>query len=233
MAEEENALHAALTHAEHTTFMHGGSLAVQTRKYVLGARSIYVARSGIGPVNAAVALLAVAQAAPIDGVILLGVGGSISPALHIGDVVVSTRVLQHDSYSSLDFGDPRMAPGDYILSPEQADAHVAHFEADALLVELVSQHGASHRGTVLSGNEFVGTLTRKLALQQIDSDALLVEMEGAGVAQSAKRLNLPFVIVKTVADRLHADGSIEQDFRACLHAAAENAARVLRRCLMP
>jgi adenosylhomocysteine nucleosidase len=86
---------------------------------------------------------------------------------------------------------------------------------------------------VLSGNEFVGTLDRKRAIAALHGEALLVDMEAAGVAQIAHRIGLPFVVAKTVSDRLQPDGTIESDFRRCLEAAARNAASVLRKLSEP
>lgn len=231
MREEANALREVLAASPAHETRVGGALGVRVQSHRVFGRTLHLAECGVGPVNAALAVASAAHELSLSGVVLLGVGGAVSPSLRIGDAVVSSRVLQHDSYSSLDFGDVRMAPGDYVLTAEQARTHVAHFGADAELVALVSREGETHVGTVLSGSEFVGTTARKLAIASLAEDAMLVEMEAAGVAQVASRLKLPFVVVKTVADRLHPDGTIEQDFTTCLDAAAKNAARVLRRCL--
>lgn len=231
MREEAAALRDVLAESPERETVVGGALGVRVRSHRVFGHVLHLAECGVGPVNAALAVAAAAQELSIGGVVLLGVGGAVSPSLRIGDAVVSTRVLQHDSYSSLDFGDVRMAPGEYVLTAEQARAHVAELRADAELIALVSRDGETHSGTVLSGSEFVGTTARKLAIARLAVDAMLVDMEAAGVAQVASRLKIPFVVVKTVADRLHPDGSIEQDFQTCLNAAAKNAAHVLRRCL--
>ncbi|MGK5081712.1 hypothetical protein WDW37_00280, partial [Bdellovibrionota bacterium FG-1] len=132
------------------------------------------------------------------------------------------------------FGYPRVLPGHLIFTSAEAQAHVALVDADPQLVEWVSRCGTSGKvriGTVLSGNEFVGTVERKRALAALHEQALLVDMEAAGVAQVASRLKLPFVVAKTVADCLNPDGSIENDFRTCLEAASVHAAKCLRAML--
>jgi 5'-methylthioadenosine/S-adenosylhomocysteine nucleosidase len=207
---------------------------VSISDYRVGEKNIMLIQSGMGPVNAALSLAIVLEYRKVDAIILLGVGGSISPDLKIGDAVISKKVLQHDYFSSLDFGNPRMAAGHIILSEKDLLGHTATISADTELIEQISKSIAKEHlflGTVVSGNEFVGTVKRKLELQSLDPEALLVDMEAAGVAQVAKRTGVPFVVVKTVADRLHVDGSIESDFRASLELAALNASNVLRKVL--
>jgi len=187
-------------------------------------------RELLGPVNAALTAAMICEARPdVDALLLLGVGGALAPHLKIGELVIASSVLQHDSFSSLDFGSPRMAAGSFILSPEDAASHTAWIETDPRLRDWLKTEFADARvGAVLSGSEFVGTVERKRAIAALHGEALLVEMEAAGVAQAARRLGLPFAVAKTVADRLQPDGTIESDFRACLLGAAANAARVVR-----
>jgi 5'-methylthioadenosine/S-adenosylhomocysteine nucleosidase len=189
-----------------------------------------IARTGVGPVNAAVAAALICEARPeIDALVLLGVGGALDPELRIGELVIASSVLQHDSFSSLDFGHPRMRAGSFILNAEDASSHLAALPADeGLRALLAGAFPQARQGGVLSGNEFVGTVARKREIATLHAEALLVEMEAAGIAQVASKLGIPFAVAKTVADRLTPDGSIESDYRTCLHAAAENAARVLR-----
>ena len=233
MSEEETALLGELGGAsqfEEVTL--SARLAVSFREPRLkrAQQDFLIARTGIGPVNAALTAALIAEARPrIDAIILLGVGGALAPELRIGELVISSSVLQHDSFSSLDFGHPRMQPGCYLLSQEDAAAHCAETPADARLTGwLKNAVPGAHVGAVLSGSEFVGTVERKRTIACLHKQALLVDMEAAGVSQIATRLGLPFVVAKTVADRLNPDGTIESDFRACLHGAATNAARVLK-----
>jgi adenosylhomocysteine nucleosidase len=208
-------------------------LAISYRELLSPRTPLLIARSGVGPVNAALTVALITQQRPeIDSLILLGVGGALVSRIGIGELVISSSVLQHDSFFSLDFGHPRVAAGKFVFTPEEASAHVATYAADPELRSwLASAFANAHAGTVLSGNEFVGTVERKRAIATLRDDALLVDMEAAGIAQVAARLKLPFVIAKTVADRLQPDGTIESDFWACLQGASRNAAAVLRHLL--
>jgi adenosylhomocysteine nucleosidase len=195
-------------------------------------KSVTIVRCGIGAVNSGLTLYAAAKFQAIDAVVLLGVGGALTPELDIGDLVVSTRVLAHDYFYSFDQGDVRIRPGALVLTSDEAQGHVAEFEASADLLQVFRDSG--HRiveGAVLSGNEFAGRLERKRFLAGLHPEAKLVEMEGSGIAQVALRLGLPFIIAKTVSDRLKPEGTIESDFVACLEGACENAATILHSLL--
>jgi 5'-methylthioadenosine/S-adenosylhomocysteine nucleosidase len=231
MEEEERALAKELGSRPHgeSALELSHKLGIQARTYRHGGREVHLVRSGMGPVNAALAVAMATERLAVDAVLLLGVGGALVPGLSIGDLVVSRRVLQHDYFASLDFGHARMRAGEIVFNQEQAEAHLATIDADSRLVEALA--GTARVGTVLSGNEFVGTVERKRAIAVLHEEALLVEMEAAGVAQACLRLGLPFVVAKTVADRLQPDGSIESDFRRCLEAASANAATSLRSLL--
>lgn len=231
MEEEERAIVDVLGGVEAESGEFGARVRVPFRRFFVGDRRITLARSGIGPVNAAMTVVLIAEHAPVDGIFLFGVGGAVSAKLAIGDVVVATEVLQHDSFSSLDFGHARMASGHYLLSEADVAAHSPLRRTDsegvAWLAEVFRERGF-HRGVILSGSEFVGTVERKRAIAALHPEALLVDMEAAGVAHVAERLGIPFLVVKTVSDRLSPDGTIESDFRRCLASAAANAATCLK-----
>ena len=87
-----------------------------------------------------------------------------------------------------------------------------------------------HRGTIISGDQFVGDAGRVQALRDALPDALCVEMEGAAVAQICYEYGVPFAILRTISDS--ADDSASVDFSAFLkHVARVYSAGVLRRYL--
>lgn len=234
MEEEESALLSEVASFSHRRVRLSERFDLDFHEYTTPKRRISILRSGMGQVNAAVAVALFAEKYPLDVILLLGVGGALTTDLKIGELVVSRAVIQHDYYASLEFGNPRMQPGHIVFSPEDARAHSALFPADLDLLDLECEALRSvgvHIGTVLSGNEFVGTVERKKEIAELHGESLLVDMEAAGVAQMAKKLDITFLVAKTVADRLLPDGSIESDFRACLEAAARNSALVLRQLL--
>ncbi len=52
-------------------------------------------------------------------------------------------------------------------------------------------------------------------------------MESAAVALVAKKIGLPFAVIKTIADRLNPDGSISSDYNRFLKHAAGTASQVI------
>jgi adenosylhomocysteine nucleosidase len=230
MKEEEQSILKLLQSNHLKPHRFGKRYPVDANLYRVNDVDVVVAQSGMGGVNAALTILTITEEHPIDAVILLGVGGSIVPGLNIGDLVLSSAVVQHDYYSSLDAGHFRMKPGEVVFSQAESEGYDITFPADRSLIELLKTTADQHKihvGVVMSGGEFVGTFERKKAIQQLHPDALMVEMEAAGVAQICTRLNIPFVVMKTVADRLLPDGNIESDFMTFLNAAADHAAAIL------
>ena len=51
-------------------------------------------------------------------------------------------------------------------------------------------------------------------------------MEASAIAFIAKQYQCPFIVAKTVSDRLHSDGSISSDFSTFLTTASSNAAAI-------
>jgi adenosylhomocysteine nucleosidase len=204
---------------------------VKGLRFQLPEGQLTVVRTGVGVVNAALALALACEHGRPDAVLLLGVGGALSPELSIGDLVVSRSVFQHDSLSTLDSGDFRKRSGEIVLSDRDARRARPHCAADRRLHDWIrAEFPRARSGTLISGNEFVGRVKRKRELAELAPDALLVDMEGAGVALVADRYGIPFVAAKTVADRLAPDGrAIESDFALCLESSAAHAAEVAAR----
>jgi 5'-methylthioadenosine/S-adenosylhomocysteine nucleosidase len=229
MDEEEEAILGALAPRPASQVILGRHH--QAKRFDLGARGVLtLLRSGVGVANAALATALACEKENPDGVLLLGVGGALSPDLEIGDLVVATQVFQHDSFSSLDAGDFHMRSGEYILRPEQADPERPLLASHPALAEWFRhEFPGAKLGTLLSGNEFVGRSERKRKLAGSAKDALLVDMEAAGVAMVAHRYGVPFGVAKTVSDRLTPEGSIESDFSCCLRSSAAHAAQVAAR----
>lgn len=231
MAEEEAEVLRELSDLPSTPIRYGRAIDRAGRVYrEANGSEIIVIQSGMGPVNAALSLALIHEHHPVDAVYLLGVAGALREDLAIGDLIVADRVIQHDSFSSLDIGNFRMRPGSVVFTA--ADGANADFaqEASRHLVDHLCAHDnnlAARRGVIASGNEFVGTTSRKRAIASIHPDILVVDMEAAGVSQTAGLWGIPFVVAKTVADRLAPDGTIEQDFQSCLRHASQNAARVV------
>lgn len=207
---------------------------LEVHQLVRGDIRILLATTGVGVANAAIATAILSEKLAVDAVLLLGVGGSLSPSLDIGDMVIGTRVLQHDCRFSGENGCEMMAPGELHLSKAPSERSSPFMAAHPIWIDWlksVLRPFRPSKGTVLSGNEFAGNAGRKMELAKLSRDALMVDMEAAGVAQVARKLGLPLGVVKTVSDRLNPDGSVATDYKRFLEKAAEQSRHIFERLI--
>lgn len=212
----------------------GKNLKITCEKFTHNNNSIYLTQSGIGSINAAINLsLLLDHIDGVEGVILLGVGGALTTDLEIGDLVISESIIQHDYLFYMDFGKYCITPGEYAFDPEGLNVLRPAIKADLKLAKLLKDNLKdikTYEGIIASGSEFAGTSDRKKIIHS-ETNALLVEMEAAAVSQVCKRAKMPFVVAKTVSDRLNADGGIETDFQKFLEAASITAAKLAKTLL--
>jgi adenosylhomocysteine nucleosidase len=189
----------------------------------LQGQPVVAVLSRIGKVAAALTATVLLERFQAQAIVFTGVAGGLAPGVQVGDVVVATRLLQHDLDASPIFpkyevpltGHARFA-ADTTISDALA-AVAAHLLADpvALLGQQVVEDfslaaPAVHRGLLVSGDRFVSTAAESSALRRDLPDALAVEMEGAAVAQVCHDFGVPFAAVRTISDR--ADDEAHGDF---------------------
>jgi len=204
-------------------------LALQCYQYNYGQHRVFVCLSGMGNVNAGTKLALILEYTTIDQIVLLGVGGALHSDLNIGDMVISNQVIQHDYCSSLNQGRFLMKPGELILDQHSAknyDPVLTSHPSLLTLDRLNKQTITIYHSIIASGSEFVGNATRKQQIHKQCQSALLVDMEASSIASIAGQYNTPFIIAKTVSDKLHSDGNISNDFVKFLDSASRNAAIV-------
>ncbi len=191
----------------------------------LGGRTVVVVRCGVGKVNAAMCAQTLVERFGATHVINTGVAGSLSPELHVGDLVVSTDAVQHD----VDVTGLGYAPG-VLFGMESVG-----FAADAWLREAVCRAVAEvtpdinvRCGRVASGDQFVSSQEVKERIVSTFG-ALCCEMEGAAIAQVCARNEVPFVIVRTISD--NADESSKSSYRLSEKEEAEHCAAIVARTI--
>jgi len=211
------------------------------RKTVVGPREFWRARwhgqevvavlSRIGKVAAATTATTLIERFGVGAILFTGVAGGLAPGVHVGDVVVASRYLQHDMDAS-----PLFARFEVPLyGASHFDTHVLLSAAVAraaqrclsqpqtlLGPETLQAFSLSvpklHVGLVLSGDRFVSSTAESEALRALQADALAVEMEGAAVAQVCHDYGLPFAAVRTISDR--ADDAAHHDFNRFVQSVA-------------
>lgn len=192
--------------------------------------SAILARCGTGPVAAAITLSTLAARSRIQHVLLLGVGGALSSDLALGDLVVADEIIQHDAMFFGASGAELMAPGELHLSLPPEKRRPAPFPVSSpRLLHALRDIEPFAVGQFVSGSSFAGTRSSKDELRTRFPRALMVDMEAAGVALAARRLNLELSVAKTVADRLDPAEGVEDDYLLFRDRACRNAARIAAR----
>ena len=183
----------------------------------LAGLPVVLVKCGIGKVNAAIGAQILCDCFGVTHLVNTGIAGSLCPEQDIGDMVVSSDVWHHD-FDCVAFGYPMCKiPG----MPQS-------FAADEAMIGMAKQAaeetGSTVRiGRIASGDQFVADPQLK---EQIISrtQALCTEMEGAAIAQTAYRNQIPFVILRCISDK--ADNSAEMDYPSFEAMAARRCADV-------
>ena len=133
-----------------------------------------------------------------------GVAGAISNDLKVGDLIVATKLAQHDLDITA-FGHP------FGYVPEGAVFVEADKELIALSKEVAKDMGKTIKeGVIATGDQFVANEERKNWIgSEFGADAL--EMEGASVGVVCNSLNVPFFILRSISDAADMDASFSFD----------------------
>ncbi len=191
----------------------------------LYGQDVVVVTGGIGKVNAAICAQVLVDCFHVDVLINTGVAGSLDPAIDIGDLVISTDVLQHDMDASA-FGDPlgqvpRMETLAFPADPELV-------RKAAAANEKANPDIHTFTGRIASGDQVISSAEKKGWISE-NFHALCAEMEGAGVAQAAYVNQIPFVIIRAISDK--ADDSASMDYAVFEQQAIGHSVRLLRELL--
>jgi adenosylhomocysteine nucleosidase len=210
----------------------------------LDGRSVNLVGAGIGKVNTAMTATLLHERFGCRLVIFSGVAGGLDPRLHIGDVVVADRTVQHDAgwfeagrihtYQAghVPFFNPTERLG-YEVDPAlvgRLRSELADFHLPALSGRAGGE-GLPPRivfGTILSGDQYIaceGTRERLHA----ELGGLAVEMEGGALGQVAEALGMKWLDIRALSDL--AGHQSHFDFGAFVREVAASSAAILRRIL--
>lgn len=185
----------------------------------LNGTDTVVVQCGVGKVNAAMCAQILCSVYGVTHLVNTGIAGSLNADLDIGDLVVSTDAMYHD-FDCVHFGyEMGKVPGmDVVAFPADKDMMELAFAA----AEAVNP-GHTKVGRVASGDLFVAAKAAKEAIIA-RTGAFCTEMEGAAIAQTAYRNQVPFVILRAISDK--ADDSAEMDYPTFEAIAAQRCAAV-------
>jgi len=190
----------------------------------MGGKTIILVRSGIGKVNAAICVQVLADMYGVDYIINVGVAGGLSKELGIGDVVISTDLVQHDMDVSA-FGDP------VGTIPRMAESF---FKADPELQKTALRAGADISdcrvvaGRIASGDQFISDAVAKKRIVDLFRPQC-VEMEGAAIAHACYLNKIPFIVIRAISDA--ADDQAPMSFDQFVLVAAQNSSAMVERMI--
>ena len=194
-------------------------------KGVLCGRDVVIVISGIGKVNAAVCAQVLVDKFHADVLLNTGVAGSLDAEINIGDMVISTDLVEHDMDTSV-FGDP-------VGQVPRMDTF--SFPADPVLVEKAVQANReanpdiqTFTGRIVSGDQFISSKEVKEKLVTL-FQGRCAEMEGAAIAHAAYLNKVSCVIIRAISDK--ADGSSHMDYAVFEKKAIEHSVRLVKTLL--
>ena len=165
---------------------------------------VVVAYSKIGKVFSTLTATTLIEHFGCQKLLFSGVAGAINSELKVGDLIVATKLSQHDLDITA-FGHP------YGYVPEGK----VFVETDTKLLEIAKEVAQElgkelREGVIATGDQFVADEARKNWIgETFGADAL--EMEGGSVAVVCDALDVPFFILRAISDAADMDASFSFD----------------------
>ena len=188
---------------------------------LLKGTEIVIVKCGMGKVNAGICTQILIDIFHVEAVINTGVAGSLNKQLSIGDLVISSDLLQHDfDVSPIGFQKGEIPYSGLVAFP--ADTHMRELAAAA--VRRAAPDAKIVEGRVCSGDQFIASASQK---EKIVSNfgGLCCEMEGAAVAQVCFLNKVPFVVIRAISDSAEEESGVS--FETFLKTAAARCAAVV------
>ena len=182
---------------------------------------VVIVQCGVGKVNAAMCAQILCDCFGITHLVNTGIAGSLSAELDIGDLVISQDAMYHD-FDCVNFGyEYGRIPGMDTSSFPADETLIRYAQAAAEAVN----PGHTIIGRVATGDQFVAEKALKQKIIDL-THGLCTEMEGAAIAQTAYRNQVPYVILRAISDK--ADDSAEMDYPTFERLAAHRCAEITR-----
>lgn len=187
---------------------------------ILAGKKVVVVRSGIGKVNAGICAQILADVFSVDAIINTGIAGSLNKNINIGDIVLSTDVVQHDM-DATGFGYRKGQIPQMPVFFFNADDNLRRLAAE--VCKEVNPDIQVFEGRIASGDQFVCDQDVKNRIVS-EFSAYATEMEGEAIGQAAYLNEIPFLVVRAISDK--ADGSAQMDYSEFEKAAVDHSVRL-------
>ena len=159
----------------------------------LNNQNIILTESGIGKTNAARTTQILIDYYKPEAIFNIGVAGGSAKKLEVGDIIISTSLVQHD-FDITAFDHPKgYIPN--IGNTIPIDNNLLNTTKNILNTNNV----AYKEGVIASGDIFC---TKESMATKINTqfNALCVEMEGASIAQTAYLSKTPCLLIRSISD---------------------------------
>lgn len=186
----------------------------------LNGKETVIAKCDPGKVNAAVCAQAMIMKYAPEMIINVGVAGSLSNELDIGEIAVAKSAVQYDMDTSA-LGDPK----GFV-----SGVGTIYFECDGEIVKKLmcaakNCGGLKYReGKIATGDRFVADDNIKKEITG-EFGCIACEMEGAAIGHVCTVNKVPYGILRAISDK--ADGSSHMDYPAFTQLAAENSVKIM------
>lgn len=180
---------------------------------------IIIAYSKIGKVHSSITATTMILYFGCQRILFSGVAGGLNQDLKVGDLMLATKLCQHDVDITA-FGHPLgFIPESsiYIYTDENLNGVARKIAKD--------QKITLKEGIIASGDQFIHNQDKKQWLiKNFQADA--VEMEGASVGMACYLFNIPFCIFRSISDS--ADGHADISFDEFLEKSAKTSANFVK-----
>ena len=204
---------------EYTTTEFGNNKYYETR---YKGNDIVIAYSKIGKVFSTLTASTMIQKFGCEKLLFTGVAGAINPELRIADLIIASKLAQHDLDITA-FGHPHgfVPEGSVYIDADTALNNIAKEVAKELDVNV-------REGIIATGDQFVHDASKtKWIGETFHADAL--EMEGASVAVVCNALDVPFFVLRAISDSADMDAGF--DFDTFLEKSAKTSANFVVKML--
>ena len=179
-------------------------------------KDIVLVKSNVGKVNSARTTQILIDKFNVRLVINIGTAGSVDNSLNIGDVVVADKLYQYDFDVTI-FG-RKLGEieniGEYIKTDNKL---LSIFNNENVII-----------GGIASGDRFIYKKEEKDFIRNA-FNVKCIEMEGASIAQTCFLSNIPFIIIRSITDKL--DGSSKVEFEEFLEYSSKKCVEILKRII--
>lgn len=218
MSEERDAFISLMDEVESGNIerlsYHGMAFDSKYYKGLLNDKEVVVFHCGVGKVYAAILTTLIIKQFNPELVLNVGCAGSLNENVHVGDVIVATRVADWD----VDVPDWDRS----ILSDKMSYACDGR---TSKLIKNIDVEFSVKQGYIVSADEFIYKKSQVKTIKKYFPDALCGEMEGASIACTCYAFGVNCGIIRSISDEALVNGSYK-DFDFNLQLACENAAKL-------